>query len=52
MNELVQINREVNADEILLLKNGEISEKGTHAQLIAQKGDYYQLYMGQFEKIK
>ena len=42
----------VNADEILLLKNGEISEKGTHAQLIAQKGDYYQLYMGQFEKIK
>ena len=42
----------VNADEILLLKNGEIFEKGTHAQLIAQKGEYYQLYMGQFEKIK
>ena len=42
----------VNADEILLLKNGEIFEKGTHAELIAQKGEYYQLYMGQFEKIK
>ena len=42
----------VNADQILLLKNGEIAEKGTHAELIAQKGDYYQLYMGQFEKIK
>ena len=42
----------VNADQILLLKNGEIAEKGTHAELIAAKGDYYQLYMGQFEKIK
>ena len=42
----------VNANQILLLKNGEIAEKGTHAELIAQKGDYYQLYMGQFEKIK
>lgn len=42
----------VNANQILLLKNGEIAEKGTHAELIAQKGNYYQLYMGQFEKIK
>lgn len=42
----------VKADQILLLKNGTIAEKGTHAELIAQKGDYYQLYMGQFEKMK
>ena len=42
----------VSADQILLLKNGEIAEQGTHPELIAKKGDYYELYMGQFEKIK
>ncbi len=41
----------INADIIILLKEGQIVEQGTHAQLIAQKGDYYQLYMGQFEKL-
>ncbi|MGL4336301.1 MAG: ABC transporter ATP-binding protein [Turicibacter sp.] len=42
----------VNADQIIVLKAGEIAEQGTHMELIALKGDYYQLYMGQFEKIK
>ncbi len=41
----------VNADVILLLKEGKIAEQGTHAQLIAKKGEYYQLYMRQFGKI-
>ena len=41
----------VNADVILYVKNGEIVEQGTHAELIDKKGVYYQLYMGQFEKM-
>jgi len=41
----------VNADQILYVKDGEIIEQGTHAQLIEKHGAYYELYMGQFEKI-
>ena len=42
----------VNADMILVLKEGQIVEQGTHKALIAQKGEYYKLYMGQFGKIE
>ena len=38
-----------NADAIMVLENGEIIERGSHDEPIAQKGKYYQLYTGQFE---
>ena len=38
-----------NAQAIMVLENGCIIERGTHDDLIAQKGRYYQLYTGAFE---
>ncbi len=38
-----------NADCIMVLDQGRIIERGTHQDLIAQKGTYYQLYTGAFE---
>ena len=38
-----------NSDAILVLDHGRIIERGTHDDLIAQKGTYYQLYTGAFE---
>lgn len=39
-----------NADIILLMKNGEIIERGTHEELLNNKGEYYNLYNSQFIK--
>jgi len=39
-----------NADVILVLKDGEIIERGKHDELLAQKGFYFDLYMSQFKK--
>ncbi len=39
-----------NADIILVLKNGDIFESGTHNELLAQNGFYADLYNSQFEK--
>ena len=39
-----------NADLILVLKDGDIIEQGTHEELLAHGGFYSELYMSQFEK--
>ena len=36
------------ADEIIYLDNGKVAERGTHDELIAQKGLYYNTYMAQY----
>ena len=38
----------LNADKILVLKDGEIIEVGSHKELLEQKGFYYELYKNQF----
>ena len=38
-----------NSDVIMVLEHGVIIERGTHDDLIAKKGKYYQLYTGAFE---
>jgi ABC-type multidrug transport system, ATPase and permease components len=38
-----------NANCIMVLEHGEIIERGTHDQLLEEKGKYYQLYTGAFE---
>lgn len=39
----------VNADRILVVKDGNIVEQGTHKELLARKGFYSQLYYSQYE---
>ncbi|WP_035778731.1 ABC transporter ATP-binding protein [Butyrivibrio sp. MC2013] len=36
------------ADEIIVLENGKVAERGTHAELIQQKGLYYSTYEAQY----
>lgn len=38
-----------NSDVIMVLDHGHIIERGSHEQLLEQKGQYYQLYTGAFE---
>lgn len=40
----------IDADEIVVLHRGEIVEQGKHAQLLAQKGRYYNMY--QLQQVK
>jgi ATP-binding cassette subfamily B protein len=39
-----------NADRILVIENGQISEMGTHRELIKKEGKYYNLYTQQFRQ--
>lgn len=41
-----------NCDMILVVQDGKITEQGTHKELIANKGHYYNLYTRQFEETK
>ena len=41
-----------NADCIMYVAKGNILEKGTHDELMALEGEYYKLYMAQFEFLK
>ena len=37
-------------DKIIVMKNGEIDEQGTHEELINLKGEYYKLYNKQLKE--
>lgn len=39
-----------NADQVLVLVDGEIVERGKHDELLARRGAYYELYMKQFRR--
>jgi ATP-binding cassette subfamily B protein len=39
-----------NADQVLVIDDGRIIERGTHDSLLAEKGFYYRLYMSQFAR--
>ncbi|MCX7839895.1 MAG: ABC transporter ATP-binding protein/permease [Anaerolineae bacterium] len=41
-----------NADQVLVLKDGEIVERGTHEELLARRGVYYELYTSQFQDVR
>jgi ATP-binding cassette subfamily B protein len=36
------------AEQVLVIDNGRLIERGTHESLLAQEGFYYNLYMSQF----
>ncbi len=39
-----------NADQVLFMQDGRIVERGTHQELLANQGAYYELYMSQFRR--
>ena len=39
-----------NADQLIVLDQGEVVERGTHEELLAAHGFYYELYMSQFRR--
>lgn len=41
-----------NADQVLVIDNGKIIERGTHVSLLAECGFYYDLYMSQYARLE
>ena len=41
-----------NADRLIVIENGEITEMGTHSELVKNKGVYYRLMLKQAEALK
>ncbi|MFD0695137.1 hypothetical protein ACFQZT_13595 [Paenibacillus sp. GCM10027628] len=39
------------ASVILVIHGGEIVERGTHEELLARRGHYYELYANQFQQV-
>ncbi len=39
-----------NANQVLMVRDGEIIERGTHNELLAKRGAYYDLYMSQYRR--
>ena len=39
-----------NADQVLFIDDGQIVERGTHQELLARRGSYYDLYVSQFRR--
>jgi ABC-type multidrug transport system fused ATPase/permease subunit len=42
----------INADQVLVVNDHRIIERGTHEELLAQQGFYYNLYMSQYKRIE
>ncbi|WP_210367402.1 ABC transporter ATP-binding protein [Bacillus sp. REN3] len=47
-----RLNTVKNADQIIVIDNGRVIEKGSHSQLLSQKGFYHDLYTSQLERKK
>jgi len=41
-----------NADRILVLEEGKVVESGSHLELLAARGNYYRMFMEQYERVK
>lgn len=41
-----------NADQVLVLENGRLVERGTHRELLARRGAYHRLFMSQFRGLQ
>jgi ATP-binding cassette subfamily B multidrug efflux pump len=42
----------LNADQVLVINDHRIIERGTHEELLAQQGFYYNLYMSQYKRVE